>query len=305
MRVQVVGECMVEIARVPPPGQARISYSGDAYNTAVYLRRVATDLGVALDIHFLTGLGDDAESDRMRARWAEEGIVGDAVAVAGAGPGLYLISTDGDGERSFSYWRDQSAAAQVLAGTEWIDRLEGSTVYLSGISLQLMTPTSRRAMGRRLAELRATGSQVVFDSNYRAVGWGSAAEARAAMDDVLKVTDVALVTLDDELALGTCTDAGSCADRLHLMGVDEVVVKDGAGGALVSDGTGQVVVPVRPVVPVDTTAAGDSFNGAYLAARAAGAAPVEAAGLGNLVAGCVVQHPGAIIDADRMPGVCR
>ena len=52
---------------------------------------------------------------------------------------------------------------------------------------------------------------------------------------------------------------------------------------------------------VDTTAAGDSFAAAYLAARLRGAAPAEAARAGHALAGAVVRHPGAIIPRDAMP----
>ena len=52
---------------------------------------------------------------------------------------------------------------------------------------------------------------------------------------------------------------------------------------------------------VDTTAAGDSFAAAYIAARLAGAEPVEAARAGHRLAGVVVCHPGAIIPRAAMP----
>jgi 2-dehydro-3-deoxygluconokinase len=123
------------------------------------------------------------------------------------------------------------------------------------------------------------------------------------MDAVLAVCDIALVTLDDEIALGACTDAASCAARLAALGVSELVVKDGADGAWVLDAGRLQRVPAAAVVPVDTTAAGDSFNGAYLAARLRGLSRTEAAILGNTVAGRVVQHPGAIIATAEMPGL--
>jgi len=49
------------------------------------------------------------------------------------------------------------------------------------------------------------------------------------------------------------------------------------------------------VVPIDTTAAGDSFNAAYLAARLSGEAPVSAASSAHRLAGEVIRHPGAIM----------
>src|SRR4249919_41432 len=71
--IQCVGECMVELTRAGRDN-ALISYSGDTYNTAVYLARVAAQLAAPLDVRFLSGAGQDPESDLMRARWRHEGL---------------------------------------------------------------------------------------------------------------------------------------------------------------------------------------------------------------------------------------
>lgn len=298
--VQVIGECMVEVSR-DANNAAQISYAGDTYNVAIYLHRVAAALKVPTCVRYLTGVGDDHESGLMRARWGAEGIQDDAVVVPGTGPGLYLISTDPGGERSFVYWRHESAAARLFREPDWVERVHGSRVYLSGISVQLMSPSSREALLARLVELRRLGTRVAFDSNFREAGWSSTSHARSVMDQFAAVADVALVTLADEVALGGCTDVPSCARRLQDLGVSEVVVKNGADGAWVSEGSGLVHVGTLPVKAVDTTAAGDSFNGAYLAGRGAGLGPIAAAVLGNQLAREVVGYPGAILPDDTMP----
>jgi 2-dehydro-3-deoxygluconokinase len=230
--VQCVGECMLEIAR-RPDGPVSLGYAGDTYNTAVYLARVAQQLGAEAEVGYLTGVGGDTESMLMRARWSKEGVGDDAVVVAGAAPGAYLISTDSEGERSFAYWRACSAAAQLFAGTDWLDRLSGDYIFLSGVTVQLMTERSRRALVARLGELRRAGARVVFDTNYRPAGWPNAATAQHAMTAVLQVVDTALVTLEDELAMGTCRDVPTCLGRLAALGVHEAVVKVGREGAWV------------------------------------------------------------------------
>lgn len=203
---------------------------------------------------------------------------------------------DERGEHSFAHWRDRSAAPDLLQGTGWIDRVGAGIVYLSGMTLQLMSDSSLRELLDRLMELLRNGTRVVFDNNYREPGWDSVAQARAAMDLILGVTDVALVTLADEIALGVCLDFESCVARLSELGVVEIVVKDGANGAWVHQEGGLVHLPTRPIEPVDTTAAGDSFNGAYIAARVAGKSATQAAQVGNAVARRVVSAHGAIVD---------
>lgn len=297
--VQAIGECMVEVTR--DSGDARISYSGDTYNTAVYLARSAAARQIPVDVRYLSGLGEDAESDLMRSRWQAEGVGDDALVLPGRRPGLYMITTDEHGERTFSYWRTGSAAAAMFAETDWVGRVDGAYVYLSGITLQLTSAVSRAQLVARLASLRTTGTRVVFDSNYRPQGWASREAARAAMDEVLRVTDIALVTWEDEHALTGCDDVRASVDRLTGLGVEEVVVKEGPKGAWVLEDGQLAHIGTRAVEPVDTTAAGDSFNGAYLAARIAGDAPCGAAEAGNALASEVIRHRGAIIDADRMP----
>jgi 2-dehydro-3-deoxygluconokinase len=297
-RVLCVGECMIELGHVDADTM-RLGYAGDTYNTAVYLRRTATALGVPVEVGYLTGLGDDEYSDDMRAAWAGEGVADHALPVKGYLPGLYTVRVDARGERRFAYWRSASAARELLSGTEWVDHLDGDVIHLSGITLQLATPAARAALVDKLSTLRGLGARISLDTNYRPTGWRSADEAAEAMDRVSRVATVVLATLDDETALHRSRTPAECADRLAALGVPEVVVKTGADGAHVLTGGHLRHVPARPATAVvDTTAAGDAFAGGYLAARIAGRPPVAAAGVAVQVAAAVVAHPGAIIPAD-------
>jgi 2-dehydro-3-deoxygluconokinase len=177
-------------------------------------------------------------------------------------------------------------------------------IYLSGISLSLYGEPGRERLLAALDRARAAGARVAFDTNYRPQGWGAAQAARAAMNAVLARVDVALCSFDDERAVHGDADASSAAARLRESGAREVVVKLGAHGALVAppDGAAQEVPAERSSEPVvDTTAAGDSFNAAYLAARLRGLAPLAAARAGHRLAAAVVRHPGAIIPRAAMP----
>jgi 2-dehydro-3-deoxygluconokinase len=149
--------------------------------------------------------------------------------------------------------------------------------------------------------VRAAGGQVAFDTNFRPAGWPDRDEARAAFDEATRRADVVLPTLDDERALFGVEDAEACIRRLHGLGPAEIVVKLGSEGCEVSSAAFRGRIAAEPVEEVvDSTAAGDSFNAGYLAARLLGAGPDAAAGLGNRVAGRVVAHPGAVIPAGAM-----
>lgn len=301
IRVASIGECMIEL-RHRSASVLDLAYGGDTLNTAVYLTRLTRGRDVRVD--YVTAVGDDAYSDGMLAMWQGEGIRTDLVArLKGRLPGLYTIRTDARGERSFTYWRSASAARDMLrdARAEQVAAaLEGhDLLHLSGITLSILDPPQRAALLAIADRVRAHGGRVAFDSNYRPVGWPSPEGARTAFEEMLGRVDIALPTLDDEQALSGVKDARECAERLRRCGVAEIAIKLGERGCFLSSThlTGEVAAePIDQVV--DSTAAGDSFNAGYLAARLLGADSAEAARLGNRLAGRVIAYPGAIIPAD-------
>jgi 2-dehydro-3-deoxygluconokinase len=276
-----------------------LGFSGDTYNAAVYLNRVAAELDVELEVGYLTGLGVDDYSDAMRQAWATEGIVDWALLVPDRTPGLYAIRTSPEGERRFTYWRDRSAASVLLAEPDWVDHLDGDVVHLSGVTLQLTSAASRLRLLQRLSALRDEGCWISFDMNYRPAGWPSAAEAAAVMDDFCAVSTIVLSSGDDERLLRGSCDPARDLRRIAALGPAEVVLREGADGAYVLlDGEIEHAWATTVDRVVDTTAAGDAFSGGYLAARLDGQAPLQAARLANRVAGVVIQHKGAIAPPD-------
>jgi 2-dehydro-3-deoxygluconokinase len=283
---------MVELSQASD-GTARVGFGGDIFNTAAYLSRLGQPTA------YLTALGDDPYSTDARALLTDEGIDASACPTAqGRTMGLYAIRTDARGERSFTCWRDRSPARDLfgplyepgIAQALHSARL----VYLSGISLWLYDAPSLDRLSALLTEARAKGVQVAFDGNYRPRLWGAdRAATQATYARMLAVTDICLATADDEALLWGDTDAGMTHHRLTGAGVAEVVVKCGAEGALIAPS--QLVAAMPNRAPIDTTAAGDSFNAGYLDARLKGHPPEAAAAAGNRLAGRVIRYPGALI----------
>lgn len=295
------GECMLEL-RPQAPGLLACAAAGDAFNTAVYLKRLAP----RLTVRYLSALGDDAMSALVRAGMREHGI-DDALTptVPGGVAGLYAIATDPGGERRFSFWRAHSAARGML----WDAHLaqagamahECRALLLTGISLAILDDARRAALLGLAERMRAAGAWVVLDNNYRAALWDPAS-ARRWLDRASALCTHALFSQDDELAMRGEHDPAATLARLRALGVAEAVVKLGARGCrLIAEDGADLALPADPVDARDTTAAGDSFNAAYLAARLHGAGRAHAARAGCRLAAAVVQHPGAIIPADRMP----
>jgi 2-dehydro-3-deoxygluconokinase len=170
-------------------------------------------------------------------------------------------------------------------------------------SVRWDTGLDRERLLAVMARVCAKGGKVAFDNNFRPRLWSSPAEARTFHDLAYGLSDIVLITLDDEMALRDETSADrTLADALALA-APEVVVKRGVEPTLVRiAGTPPASVPVETVSQIiDTTAAGDSFAGAYLAMRLTGIDPVAAARAANRLAAMVIQHPGAIVPADAMP----
>jgi 2-dehydro-3-deoxygluconokinase len=301
--VYAIGECMIELQSNGSGMDYR--FGGDTLNTALYMARLLDP--ARLRVGYVTGLGVDGMSDEMCASWRAEGIdTGCVLRLPERLPGIYLIETDAGGERRFHYWRGDSAARHWL-GAPGADaalaKLAGARmVYLSGISLAILAPAARATLLDALAQCRANGGSVVFDNNYRPRLWESAAVAAETYRRVLAHSSIALLTLEDEQALFGPGDAHAAIARSRALGVAEVVVKRGAEPCLIwADGNTIEVAPEPVADVIDTTAAGDSFGAAYMAARLSGADPAAAARAGHRLAGVVIRHRGAIIPRAAMP----
>ena len=304
-RTAAIGECMLELSTPTPglPTTLQLGYGGDTLNTTVYMAR----LGIAVE--YVTALGDDAYSAWMLEGWQAEGVGTELVTrVPGRVPGLYIISTDASGERSFSYWRSAAPARERFDDPAQVARIqqrlsECRLIYLSGITLSLYAEAARERIFTMLAELRQGGTQVAFDSNYRPASWPDSAAAHEVIARAWSCTDLALPTFEDEQALFGDARPEATLARIASAGAAEIALKLGADGCLfTTNGSKPRKVPAQPVPnPVDTTAAGDSFNAAYLAARLKGAEPEQAARQAHTLAATVIQYPGALIPQEKMP----
>jgi len=294
-RVVTVGEVMIELARASD-GRFSAGCGGDTFNTAIYLARAG------IDVAFATALGDDSYSDGILALATAEGVASDLVLrVPGRLPGLYLLDSDPAGRRHFHSWRDQAPARDLLELPDWgrvaESLIAAKLIYFSGITLSLYTNVG---LGRFLAVIelaRQQGAKVAFDGNFRPRGWkGDLARTRTVFMEALKRVDMALPTYDDEAVLWGDPSPEATAERLQAFGIAEIVVKNGPNSALVASGGVSEFIPVpEVVVPVDTMAAGDSFNAAYIAARLSGDGPSAAATAAHRLAGQVIRHRGSIM----------
>lgn len=290
-----IGECMLELRDRGADMYTR-AFAGDTYNTAVYFKRTAPET----DVQYLTATGDDSVSMAMRESWRAEGV-SDALAftVSGTLPGIYLIELDQAGERQFLYWRSASAArhwfrclmdrggAAALAGADCI--------YLSGISLAILSDTDRRAALSMLQSLKADGRRVAFCVNLRTALWPDIATARRDIEAAAESSTIVFASIEDAQRLYDRKMPRALMTQLRHSGAPEIILTRGKEGCILAEG-GEITKlhGVRARV-VDTSGAGDAFNGAYLARRLAGEPPVNAARFAVEAAARVVSANGALV----------
>lgn len=295
--IACIGEVMIELIASGPQGP-QLNVAGDTYNTAVYLRRLLGDHDC--QVSYVTALGQDGFSDRILTHMTGENLDTSRVEIRpDLVPGLYAIETDDAGERRFTYWRGQSAARTMFQAPCQItlDHLRAfDLLYLSGISLAVMAQDTRRALFDFLDDYRAQGGLVGFDSNYRPRLWDSQEQAQEVMTQIWDRSDIALPSIDDEMDLfGDDTEQG-VVERFAGFPVQFGALKRGAQGPHSLSPLDQMpsYAPAQKVV--DTTAAGDSFNGAYLAALVLGKAQGKALKFAHDTAAKVITQHGAIVD---------
>ncbi|OLQ89782.1 ketodeoxygluconokinase [Vibrio ponticus] len=302
-KIAIIGECMIELSGTPF-GVMKQSFGGDTLNAAIYLARMSDE---QVQTCYVSALGDDALSDGMIERWQDERINTDWVLRDNVhSTGLYMIHVDSEGERSFQYWRNQSAAKHMFQHSGWnriaAQMADVKLIFLSGISLAILPEQDRQVLLTLLVVCKANGVEIVFDSNHRPALWQDTTLARHAYQQLLAITDIALVTFDDEAMVWQDGTPDDTLLRLKQLGVNKVVVKLGAQGCLSQDFQTQFEpqsIPANSVEQVvDTTSAGDSFNGAFLAQYVSGKPLSTCCQAGNLLASHVIQHSGAIIDLD-------
>ena len=287
MRVAAIGEAMIELSM--DGDTAQVGVAGDTLNTAIYLKRSAPNIAV----DYVTCLGDDAFSDRIHSFIKEQGIGTTAIErLEGQAPGLYAISTTADGERSFAYWRSASAARHMFEIEDGYDFevLNGyDLIYLSGISVAILPHQARLAL---LDWLDNSPIQLAYDSNYRPRLWEDQKTAQDITARFWARADICLPSIDDEMELFD-TSEEKIEDKFSTV-KGQGALKRGANGPM-SIGSPVMQTYDAAETVVDTTAAGDSFNGGYLAAKLSGASQDTALMAGHELARQVVGYRGAII----------
>ncbi|ARU01192.1 sugar kinase [Yoonia vestfoldensis] len=298
-RIVAIGEAMVELAPAGADDLYRAGFAGDTLNTAWYLRKL---LPASDQIAYFTALGQDALSDKLLAFIAAAGL--DTAHIAqrdDSSVGLYMISLT-NGERSFSYWRGQSAARRMLADDRALRAaLQGADLaYLSGITLAILPPEARARLFDLLRDFRQAGGKVAFDPNLRPRLWPDPKTMTETVMQAAALSDIALPSFEDEAGWFNDPTPAATARRYREAGVALVVVKNGADPMILATADQSLTLtPPRVTDVVDTTAAGDSFNAGFLASYLQQGDLEQAGHAGASLAAAVIGQIGALVALDH------
>ena len=292
-KVVVVGstntDMTVRVPRLPVPGETvsgggfRVTGGGKGANQAVAAARAGAP------VVFVTALGTDDIGDRAVEGLAGEGIdLRFARRVADAPSGIALILVDDAGENVIAVAPGANAALRP----EDVEPIDAILATGDVVLVQLEIPAATVEATARIA--RRCGARLILNP----------APARSLGDALLGA--VSMITPNEHEAaqlLGHgaagAVDPASAAAWLHARGVPDVLITLGASGVHVSAGGVATRLPAFAVDAVDTTAAGDVFNGALAVALIEGRSAIEAARFGCAAAAISVTRPGARESAPR------
>ena len=291
-----IGECMVELSSTGDNTYS-MGFAGDTFNAAWYLRQLLPPIW---DVSYFTALGTDATSEDMIAFMKKSDINTSSIEqLSGKTAGLYMIRLD-NGERSFSYWRDTSAARHLAQDADRLDTAMQSAgiVIFSGITMAILPPEGRDNLLGALARARADGCTIVFDPNLRPHLWSDTSAMRTEISRAAETADIVLPSFDDEKTFFGDNNPEDTVERYRDLGVGLVVVKNGGDEIVVRDGENVLLrfTPERIEHPVDTTAAGDSFNAGFLSSLIAGDDVEIALRAGAALSAKVISHRGALVE---------
>ena len=240
-------------------------------------------------VTFISKIGKDAFGDIALATWQKEGVNAHVSQSPDEPTGAaFIYVNDRTGENAIIVV--PGAAATITPGDvdDAAAIIRGARVFMT----QLEQPVSAARRGLEIA--RAAGVTTVFNP----------APAEAFDGDLYRLCDYITPNESEAAALAgfpviSVEDARRAGDALLAKGVGAAVVTLGDKGALFHTSGMSVHVPAFRAGPVvETTGAGDAFNGGFAVALARGLDPVDAARFGCAVAGISVTRPGT---APSMP----
>jgi fructokinase len=264
-KIVALGEVVADIYRDESESEIELPFTarpgGAPANVAVAAARLGEEAA------FAGSVGKDLFGDFILRALEAEGV--DTSAVRRCEPptrtSLAFVEVSADGDRSFTFYRSDPAADELLGPEDVSEELLSGASFVNFGSIMLIEDPARSAIRRAAKLAREMSIPTAFDVNFRAHLWSGVEAAREVVDPLFDFSTVIKLG-DDELSplLGV-EDPERAAEVLIGRGVALVLVSMGPKGAFYATRSFSGSVPAFEVEVVDATGAGDAFLAAVLA----------------------------------------
>lgn len=287
-----IGEGLVELSSDVSLSLAKSLdkyYGGDTLAAAVAARRLGSKVG------YITRVGCDHFKEFLMDSWQAEGLDISQVRLSDDFNGLYLLARPKNGPKEFSYYRKKTAASKLSIDDISEKYIESAKIfYTSGIS-QTLSLSAKEAVKKAYVLAKEKGLTTAYDPNYTPL-LTTTEEAKEAFDEVINYVDI--LFLSDKNDVEKLLDVESYEKVIKYfwdMGINTVIIRSSQDRTYYTGYAGDIIAcPFMKTEIVDTTCAGDAFNGGFLHAVSSGFSPFEATKLASVVAGLQAQNIGAI-----------
>jgi 2-dehydro-3-deoxygluconokinase len=286
-----IGECMIELSTNESLIYAEILhkyYGGDTLNAAVAAARLGSKVG------YITRVGRDSFQTYLLDSWQAENIDTSNIKIVEGYNGLYILSIQEESRKEFVFYRKKSASTTLSTddiSEEYIQ--SANIVYSTGIT-QSLSASAKGAVKKAFCIAKDKGCLVAYDPNYRERLWDTD-EANEAMEEIIDCVDIIMLNnIHDAEWLIDQTSPDKIIKYFWDKGVSTVAVKMGKKGCVIGYNGEISTIPSKEVEPVDSTGAGDAFNGGFLHGISCGYTPFESARLATIVASEQIKGLGAV-----------
>ena len=260
-----LGEVVADVYRDESPSEIELPFTARPGGAPANVTVAAARLGE--EASFAGSVGRDLFGDFILRALGAEGV--DTTAVRRCEPptrtSLAFVEIEDDGDRSFTFYRSDPAADELLSPEDVSEELLSGASFVNFGSILLLKDPGRSAVHKAAKLARDLNIPTAFDVNFREHLWPGVEAAREAVDPLFGLSTVVKLSDDELSALLGVEDKEVAADTLVGRGVSLVLVSLGAAGAFYATREFNGSVPAFEVEVVDATGAGDAFFAAALA----------------------------------------
>lgn len=284
-----IGEALIEYSE-QSNGIYRQSFAGDVLNTLYYASRLGCR------VSFFSQFGQDSFTNDLIAFLDRTGIDHNNCARStDKNNGLYIIRNANDGEPSFTFFRENSAARETFVSNE-ISRQylqDAKVLMISAIGLAVFHNLESLI---ELLKVKPTGQRIYFDANVRESLWKDKQKLRQWLLELAPIVDVLSISVLDDEKLFSKRGPKEILEYYISLGYQAVILRNGADDVLLYANNSIDTIPIKKASTViDATGAGDAFNAGYICSMLRQYSPRESVITGNRAARQILAYQGGIV----------